>query len=491
MSADLRRRALLRALGVAGASALLPGCGRSSGAGARGGPVGPVIIIGAGMAGLTAANALRHAGVDCVVLEGRDRIGGRLWTRDLGGIPVDMGGSWIHEPDGNPMSEFADRCGVERTEVDPTANLLSIYGYDEGSGALLPTDTAHAFAAYEGFVETESLWLSQAGDAASVKDGIEAYLAVAGAAMLPQQRLRAQHVTRFVHETFDAADWDDISLYYSVNSPVETYGGSEFGDFPIGGYTRLVQAMAGHTPVLLNHEVTRIEHGDAGVTVHALHEGQPLSFSGSHVLVTASLGVLKAGVLQFDPPLPLRKLEAIDKLGYGHFEKIALRFDQPFWQEGGLLPRTHFYFVSGDAQQPMEFPFFLDYQKAIGQPALVGLTSGQFAQQLAQMGEQAAQARVTAILREAYGSGVPEPTHVLCSSWGNDPFARGAYSYFAVGSAPEDMDTLAEPVGERLLFAGEATYKSRYGYADGALSSALREVRRILGTDDVGVDPGY
>jgi monoamine oxidase len=485
---DPRRRHLLRLLAGAGASALLPACGSSSSGSANAKPIGRVLIVGAGMAGLTAANALRNAGVECVVIEARDRIGGRLWTRDVGGLAVDFGGSWIHDAAGNPMSDFADRCGVARTPVDPTNDLVSIHAYDERTGELLPPEILHAFAGYEGFEETASTWLNQVGPDASMKDGIEAYYAIAGNAMLPDQRRRAEHVTRYIHETFDAADWDAVSFYYDVNSPIDSYGGSEFGDFPDGGYTQLVNAMAGHSNVKLGHRVTRIRYDADGVHVDAETASGPVSFDGTHAIVTLPLGVLKAGDVAFDPPLPDAKLGAIQRLGYGHFEKVALRFARPFWEDG-TPKRSHFYFLSADPQQPMEFPFFLDLQKSFGQPVLVGLVSAGFAERFVTLTPDQIETRVLAILREAYGGSVPDPTQMMTSAWGVDPFSHGSYSYIAVGSTPGDMDQLGEPVGERLLFAGEATYKQRYGYADGALSSALREVNRLLGTNDAAVTP--
>src|SRR6185437_6163607 len=88
-------------------------------------PVERVVVIGAGIAGLTAANALTHAGVECAVLEARDRIGGRLHTADLGGSPVDLGGSWIHMPDGNPMTAFARLAGVTCGSADPVPEMAA------------------------------------------------------------------------------------------------------------------------------------------------------------------------------------------------------------------------------------------------------------------------------------------------------------------------------------------------------------------------------
>lgn len=88
-------------------------------------PVDRVVVVGAGIAGLTAANALNHAGVECVVLEGRDRLGGRLHTLDLAGRPVDMGGSWIHMPIGNPITALADVLGVPRVSGDPLPGLVA------------------------------------------------------------------------------------------------------------------------------------------------------------------------------------------------------------------------------------------------------------------------------------------------------------------------------------------------------------------------------
>src|SRR5580692_11566023 len=126
------------------------------------GPVGRVVVVGAGIAGLTVANALTQAGVECVVLEARDRIGGRLHTTDLAGSPVDLGGSWIHTPVGNPMRAFAQSAGVP---CQPASPLSELAGFDCGEGRRLSAAEVEASLSMqlEGFPEAVGGLLAELG----------------------------------------------------------------------------------------------------------------------------------------------------------------------------------------------------------------------------------------------------------------------------------------------------------------------------------------
>ena len=140
------------------------------------GAVTRVVIVGAGMAGLTAASALAREGVECLVLEARDRIGGRLHTVDLAGAPIDMGGSWIHTPVGNPMSAFADQVGVERRDGNFTNEAVV---FDQAVGRALSESELEAVfeLVLVGFPEALDGLRTDLGDGASAADGIEEFLA--------------------------------------------------------------------------------------------------------------------------------------------------------------------------------------------------------------------------------------------------------------------------------------------------------------------------
>src|SRR5438128_1133431 len=155
----LTRRRFLQLLGVAAAGAALPrpALGRSmampplpynDGSNAIppgvAGDVKKVIVIGAGFAGLAVANALGNAGVPCVVLEGRDRIGGRAHTIEVGGSSVDVGCSWITDPVGNPMTQFATKSGVLQTNASIELDVPESRFYDDHAGVVLQTDTLQA-----------------------------------------------------------------------------------------------------------------------------------------------------------------------------------------------------------------------------------------------------------------------------------------------------------------------------------------------------------
>ena len=153
------------------------------------GPVERVVVVGAGIAGLTVANALTHAGVECVVLEARDRIGGRLHTVNLAGSPVDLGGSWIHMPIGNPMSAFARQVGVPRHSADPEPEMA---GFDCAEARRLSAaETEELLGLYdEVFPEAADALVATLGPDASAADGIEAFVAGAGLPPGPARRAR-------------------------------------------------------------------------------------------------------------------------------------------------------------------------------------------------------------------------------------------------------------------------------------------------------------
>lgn len=233
-----------------------------------------VIVVGAGVSGLGAAERLHDNGVDVVVVEGRDRVGGRTWTDTSLGAAVDLGASWIHGVSGNPLTDLADSAGIERAPTD--YDNLIVRGVD---GTVVEDDEV-----------TDELF---------VVTGVEQEY---------------------------AADLGDLSP-----EALEEGGDLVGGDvvFP-DGYVQIVDELLTGYDVATGEVVTSVRHGADGVTV-VTTTGER---SADAVIVTVPLGVLKAGSIEFDPALPDEKLGAIDRLGMGLLDKVYLRFDEVFWDPG-------------------------------------------------------------------------------------------------------------------------------------------------------------
>jgi monoamine oxidase len=235
--------------------------GRADIPGGLAGKAERVLVVGAGIAGLTVANALAHGGVECVVLEARDRIGGRLHTVDLAGSPIDLGGSWIHMPGGgNPMRAFARQVGVPCRSADPVPEMA---GFDCAEGRRLSAAEAAAeLALYlDTFPEAAGPLAAELGPDASAADGIEAFLATAGLAPGPARRARQTLYGAIEAESADLAERQSLRWMWNE---IE-YEGNYFGDVPDGGYRRLVDAMATGADLRLGVEVTEVEHSAGGV----------------------------------------------------------------------------------------------------------------------------------------------------------------------------------------------------------------------------------
>jgi len=445
---QLSRRQFTVSAGVLAAATLLPGCSNDDepeGDSPPGdAPKERIMVIGAGMSGLAAARRLADAGMDVTVLEARDRIGGRTWTNTSLGVPIDLGGAWIHGPEKNPLTALADEVGAKRVETDFDRPVVYQDGRELGSDVVADT-----LKRWQEITKALAPLSEQAGADESVATGLSEV------ADMNDPLIQWAVASEIVGEY--AADPDELSLKWLGNEG--EFGG---GDFILpGGYTQLTEHLARGLTIKLSTEVNKVTHSDSGVRLETTKGG----FDADRVIVTIPLGVLKAGTIVFDPALSDEKQAAIERLGFGLLDKVVLKFDQPFWPDADVIG-----LVGGE--QPVSM--LINGETFADAPLLVGLRGGREAREREALDDQDAVGQVVAALN------APNPTGSLVTRWAEDPYARGSYSFIAVGSSPDDMETLGEPVGERLLFAGEATNPEFFATVHGAYLSGVREAERIL-----------
>jgi monoamine oxidase len=436
------------------------------------GPLPKVMVVGAGMSGLVVARILRDTGFPVVVLEARDRIGGRIWTDRSLGVPCDLGASWIHNAKRNPLARWCRRRGIPLLR-SPSRRRCMVEG--------------------EVMALLEVIWRSKGAL-------LKALLRLLGV----QLRERLHHNVTIHHRCTSVEDvlgdgwvrgpsrrfasramaWF-ISMVESIHgAPAGSLSALELDPLefllsdnlvPVGGYDQLIEDAAKGLEIHTDTRVTEIIYDSKKVQLNTSNG----TFNGDVAVITVPLGVLKSSDIRFDPPLPTSKHTAIMRVGYGEeavLNKLVLRLQkEPFPEKGlmlGILP--------SDTEEIRGFPLWADLSLETGEPVVVGFASGRIS---ARWDAEASDEEVLkAGLDTLRGCGLLKENPVLgyrWTRWLSDPFSKGAYSYAACGSDLRDRLALSEPVGDRLFFAGEATHHSSYSTVEGALLSAEREALRI------------
>ena len=400
-----------------------------------------VAIIGAGAAGLGAAHALRGSGLSAIVLEARNRLGGRAWTVQASPeVTFDVGCGWLHSADKNSFVAIAQQLGFELNKDLPPWR-------ERAYGNAFPQNERDDFMrAMEAFYER--LWQA----AQKGKDEPASLSLETGNRWNPMIDAISTYINGCELADMSTLDWDayeDTNINWRVRR----------------GYGALVAAYGAPCPVALNCKVALIDHSGSHVRI----ETSQGTLTADRVIITVPTNLIADETIRFSPRLP-HKVDAAAGLPLGVDDKVTLALDdaEAFPKEANLRGAT------------MRTEMGTYHIRPFGQPCIEGFFGGSFARALEDAGDGAIAAHSIDEIADFLGNDIRKKLKPLYESrWARDPFARGSYSHALPGHAG-DRAALAAPVDARLFFAGEATSPEFFTTAHGARDSGERAVEEVL-----------
>jgi len=453
-SSLISRREVLKSLLAMGAVAITPPIAAQS---------KRVIVIGAGAAGIAAARRLKRDGHTVAIFEARDRIGGRINSdHTLSPYPVELGAEFLH---GSRVTtwDYVNSFGFRTLRAGPnTSDFVHINGQTMDTNQW-QTDLVGSDESLEDLIwDAAEAWTENDGEEMTIDQLISVSDSLAD--------LRDPATRRILDNMYGeevAAGTTQHGVYGIVEA---TYDDDGSRDYRLEqGYSALLERMAIGLDIQLNTPVKRISRAGSTATVETTDGAL---FTADAVIITLPLALLQKGVVQFDPPLPDWKQEAIDALGAGHVDKVILRFKERFWPED-----------LGEVISDKTLQVW--WQPGLGRPdappILTANTGGLNALVLENLGEAGAIDLGLQELSDIFGMNVRDKFDAgIFVGWGIDPYSQMGYSY-----VPPDADgyraDLASPVGNVLFFAGEATHTTRPACVHGAIETGLRAAKEVTG----------
>jgi putrescine oxidase len=443
-----------------------------------------VVVIGAGATGLSAAHALKQAGRSVVVLEARDRVGGRLWTDEVDGVDLELGGQWV-SPDQEELLRVLDELGLETFSRyrEGESVYIGITGERRTfEGEQLPVPAA---------VEKEMVRLTELLDAlAAQMDADRPWEApfadeldrVSFAAWLADQcdeQEAVDNIAMFIAQAMLTKPAHSFSALQAVQMAASAGSFSHLVDSEfildkrvVGGLQRVPLSLAERLgdAVRLGVDVEKVRWSDAGVEVVA----GDLTVSARHLVVAVPPTAVSR--VRFDPPLPSAQREARQHQSFGQVIKLHVTYPEPFWRAAGL---------SGTVFSPYELVHeaYDNTNHGDTRGTLVGFVSDERADEVRRLDEDERRDLVLASLARYYGDQALSPSSYYESDWTSEELGQGAYATsFDLGGLTRFGPALSEPVGP-VRFGSSDVAGLGFQHVDGALRVGAELAHQIIASD--------
>lgn len=405
-----------------------------------------IAVIGAGAAGLAAGLSIQAAGKRFIVLEARDRVGGRAFTdTETLGLPFDCGAHWLHAAAQNPFTKIADQLGFAYNSRLTWADVMRF-----GGGGPLPEAVQAEASSYVAAMLTR---IAEAGEI-SPDMPLSSYL---------ESGNRWNQLTRQIINQITSHDPEDCSTL--------DYAGyiDDGGDFPVAdGFGALLARHAAGLPVTLSTPVTVIDWSGREVRV----ETAKGILTARTIILAVPVNVLIAGGIRFDPALPASLVEAFHDCRMGVSEKLAILIDRPIEGLGHLYGDVLF-------PDPARQPFNL-YVNPFGRPLLVSHMGGSHGREMERLSDAEAEAIAMEAVVEAFGVSFRKRVRkMLRTHWASDPYTLGGYSHAKPGRAASRL-VFSEPVADKIVLAGEHCSIPFFSTVHGAHLSGIAAAKTAL-----------
>ena len=429
-----------------------------------------VLVLGAGISGIAAARTLNDHGItDFIILEGTDRIGGRMRQMKFHNTTIELGANWIQGEKNNPIEMLALKCGLQGKVEKGSFIIRNATGWnttEKGRMNKLKQDDRDLDK-----IRAKRRKLKEADISVRVGLRLANWTPICGEEMATEY---------FIYD-FEYAvppKYESLRTWIADNGSIHSIRGKQFFVTDPRGYSHIVHCLASQflgpaDPRLqLNAVVKEIKWvGDKAV--HVTTESGDV-YTADYALVTFSIGVLQSKLVQFVPQLPEWKLEAIFKLNMVIYTKIFLKFPFKFWddEEYILYPslRRGYYPVMQNLEADSRLPK--------GTNILLVTVTGEESVRLEYQTNDETKKELMAVLRGMYNSDIPEPIDLYYPKWGLDRFFFGSWANVPIGIASEDFVKLQAPVG-RVFFSGEATDELYNGYVHGGYLTGVAQGTKI------------